>query len=81
MATLDDHDSALPDNGLESHPESASQAEPRHPLMDLGFEEFAQRVSFACNLETGGKISPQAAYKNIKALYKRLKHSRLWEPE
>ena len=31
-------------------------------------QEFAQQVSFVVGLETGGKLSPQAAYEQIEAL-------------
>ncbi|MGD1906250.1 MAG: hypothetical protein ACFB0C_09690 [Leptolyngbyaceae cyanobacterium] len=39
-------------------------------------QEFAQRVSLICNLETGGKIPPGEAYNQIKALWKQLKKSK-----
>jgi hypothetical protein len=42
----------------------------------LSLREFSQRVSFICNLETGGKLGPQEAYKKVKVLYKQLKKSR-----
>ena len=38
--------------------------------------EFAQRVNYLCSLETGGKISPEAAYQEIKDLWKQLKRSK-----
>lgn len=39
-------------------------------------QEFAQRVSYLCNLETGGKIPPEDAYEQIKKLWKDLKRSK-----
>ncbi len=39
-------------------------------------QEFAQRVSLICNLETGGKIPPGEAYNQIKLLWKQLKKSK-----
>jgi hypothetical protein len=39
-------------------------------------QEFAQRVSLICNLETGGKIPPGEAYVQIKQLWKQLKKSK-----
>ncbi|MDA0266181.1 MAG: hypothetical protein O2890_02240 [Cyanobacteria bacterium] len=39
-------------------------------------QEFAQRVSLICNLETGGKIPPGEAYSQIKLLWKQLKKSK-----
>ena len=35
-------------------------------------QEFAQRVSFIANLETGGKLSPEESYQQIQALWKQL---------
>ncbi len=49
---------------------------PENLVFDANLQEFAQRVSYTCNLETAGKLSPEAAYEQIKALWKQLKHSR-----
>jgi hypothetical protein len=43
---------------------------------NANLQEFAQRISFICNLETGGKMSPDEAYAEIKALWKQLKASK-----
>ncbi|NER82226.1 MAG: hypothetical protein F6K42_22220 [Leptolyngbya sp. SIO1D8] len=43
---------------------------------NANLQEFAQRVSLVCNLETGGKITPDDAYQEIKALWKQLKESK-----
>lgn len=43
---------------------------------NANLQEFAQRVSFICNLETGGKISSEEAYTQIKDLWKQLKLSK-----
>ncbi|BAW95374.1 hypothetical protein NIES970_02790 [[Synechococcus] sp. NIES-970] len=45
-------------------------------LFNANLQEFAQRVNFICNLETNGKLSSQQAYKEIKNLWKTLKHTR-----
>jgi hypothetical protein len=39
-------------------------------------QEFAQRISYICNLETGGKITPDEAYLEIKNLWHQLKDSK-----
>ncbi|MDJ0680228.1 MAG: hypothetical protein QNJ18_10240 [Xenococcaceae cyanobacterium MO_167.B52] len=59
---------------------------PRHPyrgnvhpenlVFNANLQEFAQKISYICNLETGGKIPPQKAYKQIKQLWKQLKRSK-----
>ncbi len=52
------------------------QVKPENLVFNANLQEFAQRVSFTCNLETNGKISPEEAYKQVKALWKQLKRSR-----
>jgi hypothetical protein len=49
---------------------------PENLLFNANLQEFAQKVSYICNLETGGKIPPGEAYKEIKSLWKQLKHSK-----
>ncbi|MEB3288601.1 MAG: hypothetical protein VKI82_01730 [Leptolyngbya sp.] len=49
---------------------------PQHLAFNANLQEFAQRVSFICNLETGGKIPPKQAYQEIKRLWKDLKRSK-----
>nr|WP_298613771.1 hypothetical protein [uncultured Thermosynechococcus sp.] len=49
---------------------------PQNLAFNANLQEFAQRVSYICGLETGGKISPEEAYHQIKALWKQLKKSR-----
>ena len=43
---------------------------------NANLQEFANRVTLICNLETGGKIAPEEAYKEIKSLWKQLKISK-----
>ena len=50
--------------------------EPENLVFNANLQEFAQKVSYICNLETGGKISPDEAYYQIKLLWKQLKHSK-----
>lgn len=49
---------------------------PEHLTFNANLQEFAQRISLICGLETGGKISPQDAYKEIKQLWHQLKESK-----
>lgn len=49
---------------------------PQNLAFNANLQEFAQRIGYICNLETGGKISPQQAYKDIKELWKMLKRSK-----
>jgi hypothetical protein len=48
---------------------------PENLLLNANLQEFAQKVSYICNLETNGKISSQLAYLQIKDLWKKLNSS------
>ncbi|MBD2296008.1 hypothetical protein H6G06_21640 [Anabaena sphaerica FACHB-251] len=50
--------------------------QPENLVFNANLQEFAQRVSYICNLETGGKLPPDEAYEQIKALWKQLKRSK-----
>ncbi|MCY7272916.1 MAG: hypothetical protein LH702_03985 [Phormidesmis sp. CAN_BIN44] len=49
---------------------------PEHLAFNANLQEFAQRVSLLCGLETGGKIPPGEAYKEIKNLWQQLRESK-----
>ena len=49
---------------------------PENLAFDANLQEFAQKITYICSLETGGKISTEKAYKDIKALWKDLKSSK-----
>jgi hypothetical protein len=49
---------------------------PEHLAFNANLQEFAQRVSLLCGLETGGKIPPEEAYEAIKKLWRDLKQSK-----
>ncbi|MBE9062737.1 hypothetical protein [cf. Phormidesmis sp. LEGE 11477] len=49
---------------------------PQNLAFNANLQEFAQRVSLICGLETGGKVSSAEAYKDIKKLWKNLKASK-----
>jgi len=49
---------------------------PQNLAFDANLQEFTNRVSLICALETGGKISPDDAYQQIKALWSKLDQSR-----
>lgn len=52
------------------------QVKPENLIFNANLQEFAQRITYICNLETAGKLSPAEAYKQIKELWKQLKHSK-----
>jgi hypothetical protein len=49
---------------------------PENLTFNANLQEFAQRVSLLCGLETGGKISTEEAYTQIKEMWKQLKRSK-----
>lgn len=49
---------------------------PQQLAFNANLQEFAQRVSLLCGLETNGKISAQETYKEIKQLWKILRASK-----
>ncbi len=49
---------------------------PENLDFNANLQEFAQKISYICNLETGGKIPPKEAYKQIRQLWKQLKRSK-----
>ena len=52
------------------------EVKPENLVFNSNLQEFAQRVSYICGLETGGKISAIEAYNQIKNLWKELKKSK-----
>lgn len=49
---------------------------PENLVFNANLQEFAQKVGYICNLETGGKIPTEEAYKQIKLLWQQLKQSK-----
>lgn len=52
------------------------QVKPENLVFNANLQEFAQRVSYISNLETAGKVPPEQAYQQIKALWKQLKRTK-----
>ncbi|HIK31315.1 MAG TPA: hypothetical protein IGS17_16575 [Oscillatoriales cyanobacterium M59_W2019_021] len=49
---------------------------PQELAFNANLQEFAQRVSYICGLESNGKLSPDTAYEEIRALVEELKQSK-----
>lgn len=49
---------------------------PQNLVFNANLQQFAQQVSYLCNLEANGKITPQETYEEIKKFYKQLKKSK-----
>ena len=43
---------------------------------NANLQKFAQQVSYISNLQTGGKLSSEEGYEQIKALWKQLTHTK-----
>jgi hypothetical protein len=52
------------------------EVKPENLVFNANLQEFAQKISYICNLETAGKIPPNEAYRKIKSLWQELKNSR-----
>lgn len=49
---------------------------PEYLVFDANLQEFAQKVTYICSLETGGKILPLEAYEQIRRLWLELEESK-----
>jgi hypothetical protein len=49
---------------------------PENLAFNANLQEFAQRVAIICSLETGGKITPDEAYAQIRELWAQLEESK-----
>ncbi len=63
-------------NFLYSRHSYHGEVNPENLVFNANLQEFAQKISYICALETGGKIPPETAYKRIKSLWKELKRSK-----
>lgn len=52
------------------------RVKPENLVFNANLQEFSQRVTFISALETGGKLSSEEAYQQIKSLWKQLKQSK-----
>jgi len=52
------------------------RVKPENLVFNSNLQEFAQKISYICNLETAGKLPPDEAYRQIKSLWKELKKSK-----
>ncbi len=52
------------------------KVKPENLVFNANLQEFAQQVSYICNLETSGKLSPDEAYQKVRSLWKQLKKTK-----
>ena len=52
------------------------QVKPENLVFNANLQEFSHKVSYICNLETNGKLSPEESYIQLRSLWKDLKRSK-----
>lgn len=72
---IDDKDKRDKENFMFPRTSYRGEFTPENLMFNANLQEFAQKVSYICNLETNGKIPPQVAYKQIKELWQDVKQS------
>lgn len=63
-------------NFLYTHSSYRGQCKVENLVFNANLQEFAQKVSYVSALETGGKISAEQAYEDVKRLGKQLNRSK-----
>lgn len=49
---------------------------PENLVFNANLQEFSQKVSLICGLQTNGKLTPEESYEQIHSLWKQLKRSK-----
>ncbi|MBW4516253.1 MAG: hypothetical protein KME11_13645 [Timaviella obliquedivisa GSE-PSE-MK23-08B] len=52
------------------------EIKPQNLAFNANLQEFANRVTLICGLETNGKMTPEEAYRDIALLWNQLKRSK-----
>jgi hypothetical protein len=68
----------MPDRSefLYPHSRYRGAVHPENLVFNANLQEFSQRVSLICGLQTNGKLSPEDSYKQVRKLWKELKRSK-----
>ncbi len=53
------------------------QVKPENLVFNANLQEFAHQVSYICNLETSGKLSPEESYQKLKMLWQQLERTKI----
>lgn len=73
---MTESDKADKENFLYPRSKYYGQFNPENLVFNANLQEFAQKVGYIVNLQTAGKITSEEAYREIKGLWKKLKHSK-----
>jgi hypothetical protein len=49
---------------------------PENLVFNANLQEFSQRISLICGLESNGKLTPEESFQQIETLWKQLKMSK-----
>lgn len=52
------------------------EIKPENLVFNANLQEFTQKISYICSLETAGKLTPEESYQQIKQLWKDLKRTK-----
>lgn len=64
------------DNFLYPRSRYYGSVKPENLVFNANLQEFAQKISYIVNLQTGGKLSSEVAYERIETLWKQLELSK-----
>jgi hypothetical protein len=73
---MEESDKADKENFLYPRSRYHGEFNPENLVFNANLQEFAQKVGYIVNLQTSGKTTSEEAYRQIKALWKQLKHSK-----
>lgn len=62
-------------NFLYLHSRYRGNVKPENLVFNANLQEFSQRVSYICGLETNGKLTPNEAVQQIQSLWQQLQQS------
>lgn len=63
------------DNFLHPTSQYYGDFTPQNLVFNANLQEFGQKVSYLCDLETNGKITSEETYNQIKLLWEKLRDS------
>ena len=63
------------DNFLYPHSRYQGSVKPENLVFNANLQEFSQRVSYICGLQTNGKLNPNEAVQQIRSLWHQLQQS------
>jgi len=52
------------------------EVKPENLVFNANLQEFATAVSYICNLETAGKLTPEESYHKIHSLWQQLERTK-----